>query len=100
MFALSITPRLYLHHAMADHEDEDSSCKHPEAATCLHQQKIKCHVDDLVVNTPYVTVEHSLSLGAANIYKELASVLPCIILVSTSLNKESRGPPAASSFRS
>ena len=94
VFSVSIVPKIYFHDVVANHKDTISVCDHPEKIkACLHQTGYNCHVDELVVNTPYVILSNVAFLLANVPFSEFHSNYSFFIGRNFLLHKEGRGPP-------
>ena len=94
VFAFSITPKIYFHDVIANHKDAAPSCDHPQKVkACLHQTGYNCHVDELVVRTPYLILENFNSLSITSHFPEFNSAYQYSLSWNCLLHKESRGPP-------
>jgi hypothetical protein len=96
LFAISITPKIYFHDAVADHKDATTTCAHPEKPkACLHQQGYNCELNDPVISSPYLSVTIA-TWSLPEIYFTI-SPAPSVVSIKQEclIHKESRGPPQA-----
>lgn len=48
-------PKVYFHDVLANHKDSATVCTHAfPKESCLHQSRINCHVDLLVITSVYL----------------------------------------------
>ncbi|WP_121352326.1 hypothetical protein [Flavisolibacter nicotianae] len=93
VFALSITPRTFLHEAFAGHRD-GIVCQHPgKNLPCFHRQAFHCSFNDLVVTAPYLA-PLPLAVAAPPCFdnRPVSFFLPAL-LPAVLLRAENRGPP-------
>lgn len=98
VFALSTAPKILFHEALADHkdglvcQDADKSVPH------FHQPSFHCSFDDLVVSSPYISVELKGAPDELVFFLREPSGLTTSTFSSFLLQQESRGPPVAWGF--
>ena len=95
IYLFSIVPKSYLHSVLADHQDFETSCNHKaHNSACVKTAGINCHINDLVVNLPFIEQEE-LHLSKIDISFYCFDT-PDVKAAPTpySYSKESRGPPA------
>jgi hypothetical protein len=93
LISLATTPKLILHHFLANHKDSAYNLNKSEHAN-LSNAVINCHTQDLVVEAPFI--DHSFAeLSTPFSTFELSSVQTVHSLYSqTTFYFELRGPPA------
>jgi len=92
IFALSITPKRFLHEVFAKHSDSRTK-KNTDKPFQLTYQGFNCEVDNLVAQSPFESYQYSLA------FTSFSSFLPYIFSnVSFSstehIHSSLRGPPA------
>ncbi len=94
LFVFSTTPKIYFHDVIANHKDVNVSCIHPEKVkACIHQQGYNCHVEDLVVTTPYLILPAENTLLIHCYYPGFNPAYYSSPTQDCFIHKESRGPP-------
>jgi hypothetical protein len=93
LFAFSGTPKKFIHDLVVPHKDTRSRFA-PDAHTSVQRSFFNCHIEDLVVESPFIE-ETAPTLSPAQVvftdtYAQLTTRLYAIVSVSTS----PRGPPA------
>lgn len=93
LFAFSGTPKKFIHDLVVYHKDTRSKFA-PDAHTSVQRSFFNCHVEDLVVESPFIE-ETAPTVSPAPViftdtYVQLTTRLYAIFPISTSL----RGPPA------
>ncbi len=94
VLTLSTTPKAFIHTLFADHKDIDNSCAHiSHDAPCIKTASINCHVNDLVVNLPYVDQVETATELKEIIFPDFQLVPVSTYCSSEWLSKDNRGPP-------
>lgn len=94
VFAVSITPKVFFHEALAHHKD-GVACQHPdEKLPCIHRPAYHCAFDDLVVTAPYLATRAEAVVVCPVYFIPYVSLKQPNILTTHCLHTEGRGPPA------
>jgi hypothetical protein len=92
LFSFCVTPKRFLHDLLANHKDTQTSASLPEQQ--ITASGYHCHIDDLVVVTPFLPVIQTtepIQLSSARLIFSEPVVSFAFSYTSTSA---SRGPPA------
>lgn len=93
IFAISSTPKVWFHEALAHHQDGLVCQDRDKSAPHFHQPSYHCAFDDLVVSSPYLFVELNGAPEPPLCYRQpVSGVLPSFLSALLPY-RESRGPP-------
>lgn len=94
LFTISITPKIYLHDAIANHKDGVTLCDHPQkTGVCIHQKGYNCDVNDPVVANPYLILPIVNGLSIERVFLDFSTSYSFACIQNCFIHKESRGPP-------
>ncbi|MEO7265530.1 MAG: hypothetical protein ABIW38_11485 [Ferruginibacter sp.] len=94
VFAISITPRQFLHDFFAGHIDTSHHCNADgKTMGCLHTAGYSCQLDSPVVNNAYYSPVPDYVLQILPVYSHQYALLFTSFPSSLDNVKESRGPP-------
>lgn len=92
LFALSITPKLYLHTVFADHTDIVR--KKTDGKTQVGKNGFTCDCNNQVATSPFTEHVDTIEMGILPVYPSFIPHVPSQIIASTLFYLELRGPPA------
>jgi hypothetical protein len=95
VFTISMAPKTYFHGLLAGHKDISYCSEVHKASSCLHQQGIQCHFDDLVVSSAYTLQFNPIVFTPEVIYTSFFGLYKRNILRETATVKNVRGSPVA-----
>ncbi|HZH35927.1 MAG TPA: hypothetical protein VEX65_01560, partial [Flavisolibacter sp.] len=95
VFALSATPEVLFHEALAPHTDGPVCQDRDKSETHLHQPAFHCCFDDLVVSSPYISFDLNAVASPLCYYFTPGESSVTYIFSSFFLHQEDRGPPRA-----
>jgi hypothetical protein len=95
IFAISVTPKLYFHDAVAHHKDAISCDQFEPGFDCVHTQPFHCHFDDLVVTAPFVIENDPFFFLSFIDYADKQNAYRTSYSQPPFSHKTSRGPPVA-----
>jgi hypothetical protein len=92
--AISVTPKSFIHDALADHDDSANFCAHKtHKDLCITKAGINCHFTNLVVALPYTGAAQQCAQDTDR-YFHTFIVYPASAIFHPCFNsKEGRGPP-------
>jgi hypothetical protein len=93
VFALSATPKVVFHEALAAHRDGLVCQDRDKSETHLHQPAFHCCFDDLVVSSPYISFDLNAVASPLCYYFTPGESSVTYIFSSFFLHQEDRGPP-------
>jgi hypothetical protein len=96
LFALSITPKLYLHAVFADHTDV--VYKQTDGKTQVSKNGFTCDCNNQVATSPFTEHADAFEIGILSVYQSFIPHFPSQIIASTQFYFELRGPPASFGF--
>jgi hypothetical protein len=91
LFIFSITPKKYWHDLVVDHTDSYSFNLNNEPS--VDEAGFNCHVDDLVVKSPFVEVSLLVPTTPTFIYSDAPTITLLKVKPKSVETKDSRGPP-------
>jgi hypothetical protein len=92
--AISVTPKSFIHDALADHDDYENFCGHKtHKDLCITKAGINCHFTNLIVAIPYTCGAREYSQDTGQHFHTFI-VYPAPAIFHPYFNsKEGRGPP-------
>ena len=92
IFSLSITPRVFLHELLADHQD--MVLKGKQQGDYIGKDGFTCDINDLVATSPFTQVQETVQISSPTVYHH-----PVAWFRETSFQFappyiDSRGPPS------
>ncbi|MGH2647121.1 MAG: hypothetical protein ACRDE8_06120 [Ginsengibacter sp.] len=95
VFAISATPKLFLHDAFANHKDSKAAA----SSDTFHHKKIAkstihCQLDDLVVEAPYISYNNNIKVFAPFVFITQFSETFNSFRSSVPVSFGLRGPPS------
>ena len=94
IFSFSITPRKFLHDALANHKDKTVMPSADGTAQFSHTGFV-CKCDNQVAESPFTDVIACFEFAAPRFFSEYKHARACRVYASTFLFCQRRGPPAA-----
>jgi hypothetical protein len=93
VFALSITPKVVFHEVLAEHKDSLLCQDKDKTAPHFHLPAFHCSFDDLVVTSPYLSIDFPPAPERPVFFKINSFGFFTFASSFSFLHRESRGPP-------
>lgn len=97
IFSFSITPKKFLHDAIANHKDKALIVTDGQTAQVSHSGFI-CKCDNQVAESPFTDAVACFTFRSFRVFAEYKQAEPIHFVSSTLLFFQRRGPPASSQF--
>jgi hypothetical protein len=94
VFSFSITPKKFLHDAIANHKDKAAVLSAVGTPQFSHSGFV-CKCDNQVAESPFTNVTTCFDFAIVRLFSEYKHIQPCHFYSSTFLFFQRRGPPAA-----
>lgn len=94
VFVLAIFPKKYLHDLIANHKDYVSALPNTNSGDELSKAGFNCHIDNLVVECPFVTANISFEISTPLLFPSYFDNGIERVFLSPQFDLQLRGPPS------